>query len=214
VEDAVVHGVLEVFTNYDELLDTSQRDRLTGLHNRYSLEVNLDRLWNLLLTRREEQGEDSRRKAGAAEQYWVGIIDIDYFKNVNDQYGHVIGDEVLILVARLLEKSFRTSGLLYRYGGEEFIVILSAPDLDAATLCFERARRRIADFMFPQVGKLTISVGFSGAMASVLPQVVINRADSALYEAKRSGRDRVLHYATLIKEGRLSEEVTGSIELF
>lgn len=213
-EDAIIHGILEVFTNYYELLDTSQRDQLTGLLNRYSLETNLDRLWNLLSARLHESDNDNSRRDAAPQTYWLGMLDIDHFKKINDTYGHIIGDEVLILVTRLLESSFRHVDLLYRYGGEEFVAIIAANDLGAATQAFERARNKIEQFTFPQVGHITISGGFSGADPSVLPQEVMHRADSSLYVAKSAGRNRICHYGTLVKEGVLKEIASGSIDLF
>jgi diguanylate cyclase (GGDEF)-like protein len=213
-DDAIVHGVLEVFTNYYELLDTSQRDPLTGLLNRYSLETNLDRIWNLLSARFKDADDGSTRREPSPQTYWLGILDIDHFKKVNDTYGHIIGDEVLIMVTRLLQSSFRHSDLLYRFGGEEFIAIIAANDLESATLSFERARNKVEKFIFPQVEHVTISGGFSGADPSVLPQEVIHRADSSLYAAKDAGRNRIYHYDALVKEGVLKEIASGSIDLF
>lgn len=142
------------------------------------------------------------------------MLDVDFFKRINDTHGHIIGDEVLIVVTRLLQAAFRRTDLLYRYGGEEFIVIIAANDLDAAMLAFERARKKIEAFSFPRVGEVTISGGFSGADPAVLPQEVINRADKALYEAKNAGRNRVCHYETLVKQGVLREISAGSVDLF
>lgn len=213
-EDGTVRSVLEVFTNFNALLDTSQRDRLTGLLNRYSLELNLDRLWNLLHARRHETPEGDARRPPAAQSYWLGVLDIDHFKKINDTHGHMIGDEVLILVSPLLKTAFRRSDLIYRYGGEEFVAIIAANDLESAVQAFERARTKIENFSFPRVGQVTISGGFSGADPAVLPQEVINRADQALYEAKRLGRNRVCQYETLVREGVLKEISTGSIDLF
>lgn len=215
-EHAVIHGVLEVFSNYYALLDASQRDRLTGLLNRYSLEINLNRLWDLL-AQRLKPGADSghaNRRGGRAQTYWLGVLDIDHFKKVNDTHGHIIGDEILLLTARLLEGAFRRSDLLYRYGGEEFIAIVAANDLETATQIFERARQAVALFIFPQVGRLSISGGFSMADPHVLPQTIINRADRALYEAKADGRNRVHFYDELIRQGRLEEIQSGTIDLF
>ncbi len=214
VEEAIISGILEVFSNYYALLDTSQRDQLTGLFNRYSLEVNLDRLWNLLLVRMRENAADQDEHRHPPHTYWLGVLDVDHFKAINDRHGHIIGDEVLIMVARLLEKSFRQSDLLYRFGGEEFVAIIAADDFAAAEQAFERARSTIERFKFPQVGHITISGGFSGADYSVLPQEVINRADTALYAAKDGGRNRIYHYETLVKAGILKKIETGSIDLF
>jgi diguanylate cyclase (GGDEF)-like protein len=214
VDDAIVHGVLEVFANYYELLDTSQRDQLTGLLNRYSMETNLDRIWNLLTANLKDAEDGTTRRESSPQAYWLGVIDIDHFKNVNDTYGHIIGDEVLIMVTRLLQSSFRQSDLLYRYGGEEFVAIIAANDLESATLAFERARLKIEKFAFPQVGHVTISGGFSGADPTVLPQEVIHHADSSLYAAKNAGRNRIYHYGTLVQEGVLKEVASGSIDMF
>jgi diguanylate cyclase (GGDEF)-like protein len=214
VEDAIVHGVLEVFANYYALLDTSQRDRLTGLLNRYSLELNLDRLWYLLATRVRDNGDEGVRRQANPQRYWIGVLDIDHFKNINDSFGHIIGDEVLIIATRLLQSALRRTDLLYRYGGEEFVAIISAADAETAARVFERVRKKIEQFQFPQAGQVTISGGFCGADPTVLPREVINRADSALYEAKRAGRNRIFHYDALIAEGILKEVESGSIDLF
>lgn len=215
-EDAVINGTLEVFSNYYDLLDTSQRDQLTGLLNRYSLEMNLGRLWDILSTQMRDKTtecEDSQRSQ-VPHTFWVAVMDVDHFKKINDTYGHIIGDEVLIMVAGLLKKSFRQTDLLYRYGGEEFIAIIAANDLECACHAFERARVTVESFEFPQVGSVTISMGFSGADPTVLPQEVISRADSAMYVAKKDGRNRVYHYDTLVKQGVLKEVRSGSIDLF
>jgi len=216
VEDAIINGTLDVFSNYYELLDTSQRDQLTGLLNRYSLELNLDRLWNLLSIQMREKASnhEASQRADTPHTFWIGVLDVDHFKSINDTYGHIIGDEVLIMISRLLEKSFRQSDLLYRYGGEEFIAIIAANDLETAMMAFNRARGVIEEFEFPQVGRITLSIGFSGADSSVLPQEVISRADSSLYAAKNAGRNRVCHYDTLVAQGVLKAVETGSIDLF
>ncbi|WP_228895645.1 GGDEF domain-containing protein [Pseudoduganella aquatica] len=208
VEEAVIAGVLKLYTNHYTLLDTSQRDRLTGLRNRYSLELNLDRLWEELAAQ-QAPGADAPQQA-----YWLGILDIDHFKRVNDQYGHIIGDEILLLVARLLGRTLRRADLLYRYGGEEFIAVVVAPDLAGATALFERLRLAIEQFTFPQVGRVTISGGFCSATPTLLPGTVLDRADRALYQAKAAGRNRVLHYDALISQGILDEVECGTIELF
>jgi len=214
VEDAIVQGILEVFTNYFALLDSSQRDQLTGLLNRYSLESNLDRLWGLLSARMLPRDDNENTRISKPENYWLCVLDVDHFKTINDTFGHIIGDEVLIMTTRLLQSSLRQSDLLYRYGGEEFVAIIAADDLFSATEAFERCRTQIEKFHFPQVGKLTISGGFSKADPYVMPQEIINRADNALYAAKNAGRNRVFEYDTLVREGLIKEIASGSIDLF
>lgn len=214
LEEAMIHGVIHVFTNYFDLLDNSQRDQLTGLLNRYALESNLDRLWNILSARLHNTVHGYAKRTVIPESYWICVLDIDHFKRINDTYGHIIGDEVLIITTSLLQASIRQSDLLYRYGGEEFIIIIAANDLESVTHVFERARLKIEQFQFPQVGNVTISGGFSSADPRVLPQEIINRADSALYAAKDAGRNRIYHYENLIDEGVLKEVNAGDIDLF
>jgi len=215
VEDAMTQGVLEVFTNYFNLLDASQRDQLTGLLNRYSLEANLDRLWSLLSARlHDSKNVKNTKRSAEPESFWLAVLDIDHFKKINDSYGHMMGDEVLIMITRLLQESFRQSDLLYRYGGEEFVAIIAASTLESATQAFERARTNIAEFQFPQVGYITISGGFCAADPTILPQEIVNRADCTLYAAKEAGRNRIYFYDTLIEAGVLKEVASGSIDLF
>lgn len=202
VEEAVITGVLRVYSNYYALLDSSQRDRLTGLHNRYAMEISLERLW-------EELSVQPQRGC-----YWLGVLDIDHFKNINDRHGHVIGDEILLLVSRVLGKTLRRTDLLFRYGGEEFITIVEAGDAATATQLFERLRRAVGDYNYPQVGRVTLSGGFSLVSTTVLPKSVLERADRAMYEAKKAGRDRICHYDTLRAQGVLEEVESGSITLF
>ena len=217
IEEAVIHGVLEVFSNYYGLLDSSQRDQLTGLQNRYSLEVNLARLWDLLGKKNHHINgvpEESGRRRVDTFHYWIGIFDVDNFKKVNDSYGHIIGDEVLLLTSRLLESALRRGDLIYRYGGEEFIAIIAAERAEEVAKVFERARSSIEQFTFPQVGKISISGGYCALDCTVLPQTIINRADRALYKAKNDGRNRIYDYNELIESGQLEEIRSGTIDLF
>lgn len=214
LEDATIRGVLDVFSNYYELLDSSQRDRLTGLLNRQALEQSFERIWELL-ARFGSTGssEDGRRKSHAS-QYWLAVMDIDHFKQVNDSHGHIIGDEILLLVSRLMTKSFRSTDLLYRYGGEEFVAIVSAESEAIARTIFERVRLSIEAYSFPQVEHVAISGGYSRIDPSILPQEVLNRADRTLYQAKRDGRNRMYEFEELVRTGVFQEIGFGSSELF
>jgi two-component system cell cycle response regulator len=126
------------------------------------------------------------------------ILDIDYFKSVNDTYGHDAGDDVLREFAVRLRKSIRNIDLACRFGGEEFVVVMPETDVGVATTVAERLRRRIATEPFPiqQEMKLldvTISIGIAGlAGADDNAVAMVKRADQALYRAKRDGRNRVV----------------------
>ncbi|MEY2631477.1 MAG: hypothetical protein RIR00_131 [Pseudomonadota bacterium] len=214
-EDTIIRGVLEVFSNYYALLDISQRDRLTGFLNRQALENSFDRLWTLLAHPDNQFGDRPEgRRHGPGNHYWLAVIDIDHFKKVNDNHGHLLGDEILLLVSRLMAATFRSTDLLYRYGGEEFVAIIAADDVAAARLVFERVRQTIEAHSFPRVDKLTISIGFSQADPNILPLEVLGRADRCLYQAKNDGRNRCYEYQELVAQGVFQDLGYGDAELF
>ncbi len=209
-ERAVVEGILRVYSNYQALLDDSQRDRLTGLYNRHAMDLNIDRMWTLLGS--GMQRSDARRKA--AQQHSLAVIDIDHFKSINDNFGHVLGDEILLLVSRLISSCFRKSDPVYRYGGEEFLVIAGTETPEVAQALFERVRSTVAAHIFPQVERVTVSLGFTAVNPSLSPSENIGRADRALYCAKAQGRNQVQSFADLLASGVLQDVRYGSTELF
>jgi two-component system cell cycle response regulator len=130
----------------------------------------------------------------------VLVIDIDYFKSVNDDHGHDAGDDVLREFAIRIRRSVRGIDLACRYGGEEFVVIMPETDMAVATAVAERLRRRIAGEPFSiQQGvhaiPITISIGLSALRPDDTTASVLKRADQALYRAKRDGRNRVVQDA-------------------
>lgn len=214
VEDTTIRGVLEVFSNYYALLDISQRDRLTGLFNRQALENSFDRIWSLLGQPDSFSERIDGRRSIPGDQYYLAMIDIDHFKIVNDTYGHMVGDEILLLVSRLMSATFRGSDLLYRYGGEEFVAIAAAENEKIARNIFERLRLAIEAHAFPRVGNLTISIGYCQANPNILPQEVLSRADRSLYCAKQDGRNRIYDYKELKESGVFIDPVYDEPELF
>lgn len=213
-EDTIIRGVLEVFSNYYALLEVSQRDRLTGLLNRQALEGSFDRLWSSLNqpTRVGERSGD--RRVAVPGIYWLALIDIDHFKAVNDEFGHMVGDEVLLLVSRVMAATLRSSDLLYRYGGEEFVAIVSAENAAIARNIFERLRLSIEAYLFPRIEKLTISIGYNPVSVDLLPVEVLSRADRALYQAKQDGRNRIHDYQSLVDAGIFKQIDFHEPELF
>lgn len=213
-EDSMIRGVLEVYSNYYALLDVSQRDRLTGLLNRQALEGSFDRIWHALNRTDSYSEKASGRRQSPSDKYWLAVIDIDHFKPINDNFGHMVGDEILLLVARLMSNTFRTSDLLYRYGGEEFVAIISAENSEIAKNVFERIRLAIEAHVFPRIEKLTVSIGFSQAQPDILPVEVLSRADRSLYRAKQDGRNRVYGYQELIDTGVFAAPDYAEVEFF
>jgi two-component system cell cycle response regulator len=125
------------------------------------------------------------------------MIDIDYFKSINDSWGHDTGDDVLREFAIRIKKSIRGIDLACRYGGEEFVVVMPETDMAVATLVAERLRRAIASepFSIQQGARsidVTISIGIAALGRDETAAMVFKRADQALYRAKRDGRNRVV----------------------
>jgi diguanylate cyclase (GGDEF)-like protein len=213
-EDTIIRGVLEVFSNYYALLDVSLRDRLTGLFNRQALENSFDRIWSAI-SRADTLFEPGRgRRTAPCHRYWLAMIDIDRFKQINDSFGHMVGDEILLLTARLMAGALRGSDLLYRYGGEEFVAIVAAENDDIARNVFERLRLAIEAHHFPQADRVTISIGYTEVRPELLPVEVLSRADRSLYQAKQDGRNIIYDYPTLVAEGVFKETVYQEPELF
>ena len=119
------------------------------------------------------------------------IFDIDYFKQINDTYGHLVGDSVLRELAQVVQANMRQSEYFVRWGGEEFILLLPGTDLYGAQMVAEKLRRIVEKTEFSEVGKVTCSFGVTTLRSDDTMQSFLQRADEALYEAKRSGRNQV-----------------------
>jgi diguanylate cyclase (GGDEF)-like protein len=199
-----IGGVVGVYRNFQNLLDYSERDSLTGLLNRKTFD---DQLARMLQAGAEPDlslpGQPQRRAPLAEEKPWLAVVDVDNFKSVNDRFGHLYGDEVLILIANLLQSSFRAQDRVFRFGGEEFVVLLRPTTLDHAQRIIERYRMAVAAHPFPQVGQVTVSIGFVGISAFDSPVVTLGHADQALYYAKSHGRNQTCHYDALLAGGLL-----------
>lgn len=168
------------------LKTAAMSDALTGLANRRAADEALDRV------------------VGSGESSLVVLIDIDHFKRINDTHGHAAGDRVLADVARAIKSCTRAGDLAARYGGEEFLVIVPGAALDVAESIGERYRRAVRriELSYPssELQPLTVSVGIAGCPdgATTHRSALLRAADEALYEAKQSGRDRVVVSKTAV----------------
>lgn len=220
VEHRLVNGVLRLYGNFSDLLDYGERDSLTGLLNRKTFDgAFLKATLEQHACTPVETGPavlDERRDVVSHGTYWLAMIDIDHFKRVNDNFGHLIGDEVLLLLARLMRTHFRFHDQLYRFGGEEFVVLMRCHTEDEAATVLERLRVASEEHAFPQVGTITISIGFSEIRNGDTPSDAFARADKAVYYAKEHGRNQVRSYAALVSHGDLAEQTValGEVELF
>jgi diguanylate cyclase (GGDEF)-like protein len=214
----LVASILRIYRNFEGLLDYSERDTLTGLLNRKTFDDSFLRLTSASAApTAPEAWPDAagQRRPQPDASLWLGVIDIDHFKRVNDGYGHLIGDEVLLLLSRLMRSSFRFQDALYRFGGEEFVVLMRCAAGADATVAFERLRANVEVHAFPQVGRITISAGFTQLRPNDNPATAFDRADKAVYYAKQNGRNQVRHHAELVAQGLLADEShTSDIELF
>lgn len=167
----------------DRSLEMAVTDQLTGLHNRRYMEVQLRGLM--------------ARAAHGGQPVSVLIVDLDYFKRVNDSHGHDAGDDVLRAFAGRLASNFRPTDLVCRFGGEEFVVIMPETRAREAELIAERLRQHIQDAAFQLPTGETVQMTVSGGVAVSegpvdTPDGILKRADEALYRAKTEGRNRIL----------------------
>lgn len=211
---AMTRTTLRLYKNLLGLLDYGEKDALTDLLNRKSFDSAFVRA-AVEPTVDPAYAQSNRRTTDADAQgsFWLVMLDIDHFKRVNDTYGHLIGDEVLLLLARLMRATFRLQDQLYRFGGEEFVVLLRCLDHTDISNVLERLRRTVEEFSFPQVGGITVSIGFTQLRSDDTPDVAFDRADRAVYYAKAHGRNQVRSYCTLVESGDLTEQIENTTEV-
>ncbi len=177
LEQKVKERTKELREKNIELERLSVTDKLTNIYNR----IKLDEVILSQLNRADRYNEN----------FGIMIIDVDYFKQVNDTYGHQVGDTTLIEISKLLQGSIRKSDTLGRWGGEEFVIICPHTDLKGLHELANHIREKIAKHNFPVIGNKTASFGITIYKEEDNLEKLINRADEALYKAKENGRNRV-----------------------
>ena len=187
-QDNLVDAYLRLMAEHDQLESTleslkmlSLEDPLTGVGNRRAMEVELKHC----------QAQSER----LCTYYAVALLDIDFFKKYNDHYGHQEGDETLRKVAQTAKSALRDADRFFRYGGEEFMVLMPNTVAAEAMICAERIRSSIQALQIEhsttELGSLSVSLGVAASLASDW-QLMLKSADKALYEAKSSGRNTVV----------------------
>lgn len=210
----LAHALATFYRNHLSLLDYAERDVLTGLFNRRSFD---DAFYA------STQG-GNRRPDAASFRYstdpeaqvssWLVVVDVDHFKRVNDNFGHLIGDEVLLLLAGLMRKTFRHVDRLYRFGGEEFVILLQSLHAEDALHALERFRHSVETFAFPQVRRVTVSIGVTRIHPNDTAAAAFERADQVVYQAKAQGRNQVCCHQEPAAGTTRFEVRESSIELF
>ncbi|MEF8748598.1 MAG: GGDEF domain-containing protein [Candidatus Accumulibacter propinquus] len=161
-----------------ELEQLARVDALTGLQNRNSAN--------------ERLRQEFLRLKRSGHLYVVLFMDIDYFKAINDTYGHDTGDQVLRHVATVLKDTLRESDFVARYGGEEFLAVLPETNAEGALRLAETVRQTVSRHAFPVAERVTVSIGVAMATdQDKNEEVAVRRADTALYQAKADGRNAV-----------------------
>lgn len=170
----IIHGLMD---QVKKLEMKTTLDPLTKVYNRYALQEHLE----VILS-----------KSQLHSDIFVLMIDIDDFKKINDRFGHIAGDKVLIFIAKILKKTLREGDRVYRYGGEEFIILLNRTDIEGARLVAERllmlCRNNKPLFQNQQIA-VTLSIGLTKIHVNDTMDALIDRSDTALYRAKNNGKD-------------------------
>jgi len=170
-----------------ELEYLSQTDPLTGVYNRLKTDALMD-----------QEFERSRRYGRSLS---VVMFDLDFFKNVNDTYGHQTGDRVLVAASALVQASIRKHDVLGRWGGEEFLILCPETDVQGAVHLAENLRQQLETLELGEVGTITASFGIAQLGGTEDVKRLIGYADNALYEAKQKGRNRVCVYTPVMSSG-------------
>ena len=154
----------------------AERDPLTGIGNRRGLDVS---------------AEAALHRSAAGTPATLLLIDIDRFKTINDTYGHVVGDHILVTLTSIISATVRSSDDVFRYGGEELLVVAHGASAESAARLAEKLRSRIAESSFERGLHITVSIGVAEARLGDTPISWFDRVDDMLYQAKEGGRNRV-----------------------
>ena len=197
---------LRIFENQHQAWEYANLDTLTRLLNRKTFDDDFERLIAAAELAEQARLEDQERRShspAVTQPCWLGVVDIDHFKKINDNFGHLFGDEVLLRVAELMRQSFRSHDKLFRFGGEEFVVMLRNVGEDKVHGIFDRFRMAVEEHDFPRVGRVRCSVGYARIDPRLSPAELLGRADAALYYSKEHGRNQVNGFDDLLMNGKL-----------
>ena len=214
----LIAGFTKIYENYMIVFNESERDKLTGLFNRRTFDNKLLKLFKI--QQRNQQYPSSsqhqdRRLIEKNNYAWLIILDIDHFKKVNDNYGHVFGDEVILTISQIMRSCFRNTDLLFRIGGEEFVILLEPAPQKIAKKLLEHFRKTVEKHAFSQIGTVTVSAGYTKIAEKDYPPAILECADKALYYAKEHGRNCSYNYEKLVEQGKITlKQKSGSVDLF
>ncbi len=204
-----------IYRNMYALLEYSDRDALTGLLNRKSLD---DAFYSAVLEDIEgvqalagavpEQGQERRHRVPA--NYWLGSAVIDNFGLINDRHGHTVAQDILQVVGRIMSNTFRTYDRLYHYGIDHYGALMHCPDEALVLSAFERFRANVEKYNFAHVGRVTVSCGFTTVTADDSPATSLEKTQRAVDFACRSGGNKACSFVGLTRRGFFAEAVADA----
>lgn len=205
-ENYIIKGMLSIYSNFSSLLIEAQTDELTGLMNRKTFEESIVKLYQ------STDIDDTTDE----QSNWIAIVDLDHFKSINDNFGHLYGDEVLIHVSRIMQQTFRHDDMLFRFGGEEFVILMKNRKREECEIVLEALRTNVQSIHLPNIDKITVSIGACEFEDDIFHITLMDRADQALYYSKQHGRNKITFFDQVVAEGLAVESQvnTGDIDLF
>ena len=202
----LVDCLRRIYRNMYTLLEYSDRDPLTGLLNRKSLD---DAFYSAVLEDLDRTtaapavtdlpGQERRHRVPV--NYWLGSASVDNFALIHDKHGRAVADDVLQLVARIMSNTFRTYDRLYHFRAEDFGVLMHCPDEALVLSAFDRFRANVEKFRFAAVGRVTVSCGFTSVMADDSPKTAIEKTQLAVDFARRGGGNKACSHLGLVQRG-------------
>ena len=163
---------------YKELESIINTDNVSGLSSRYYFEKSINAEWE--------------RVNRFGRSYSLVMMDVDQFKYINDTYGHIVGDEALLIIGKVIQQQLRPSDVAARWGGDEFILLLSETSSDGALRVAQRINNQLTRQAWPTAKPITVSFGISSIQPGELPEDVFQRTDNALYRAKHNNMDKII----------------------
>ena len=199
----------QIYRNMYSLLAYSDRDALTGLLNRKSLD---DAFYSAVLEALDGVAGEAKpdpvlptlvpeRRHRVPANYWLGSAVVDGFGLINDRHGHPVSEEILLRVARIMNNTFRTYDQLYRFGGENFGVLMHCPTEAIGLAAFERFRANVEKYSFPQVGRVTVSCGFTSVQADDSPGTALEKTSQSVAYLQKNGGNKVASHLDLVRRG-------------
>jgi diguanylate cyclase (GGDEF)-like protein len=189
----------ELATALEKIQEIATRDELTGIANRRFMQ--------------EKMREEVQRTQRVSSPLLLAMLDIDYFKRINDRYGHQEGDRALQVFTSVVQNTIRTNDTLARWGGEEFVILLTDTEVSVGEICLERVRAKVADIAIPGGDggtRLTVSIGATQYQQGEPIETALARADAALYDAKSQGRNQVVWVLGRASNGAPVAELTDA----